>query len=92
MATKTQRAQALADALTNRATPQSQIVQLADALAKLERRDPASMTLGQKADLVLTSGRAWALTAIKRAESESIATAAIAANNAAIDAAFSEAQ
>lgn len=91
MATKSQRVQSLADALTNRATPQAQIVQLANALAKLDNLDPSGMTLAQKADLVLMKARQWATSTIKRAEGESIASAAVEANNAAIDTGFVEA-
>lgn len=91
MATKTQRAQALADALTNRATPQAQIVQLADALAKIDNLDPAGMTLAQKADLILVKTRLWALGQIKRVEGDALAAEAVASNNAVIDSNFSEA-
>lgn len=91
MATKTQRAQALADALTNRTTPQAQVVELADALAKLDGMDPAGMSLAQKADLILAHARQWALGAIKRAEGAEAAAAAIADSNVDIEGRFSEA-
>jgi hypothetical protein len=91
MATKLQRAQALADALTNRATPQAQVVQLADALAKLDNLDPIQMTLVQKAELILEKGRQWAIGTVKRAEGDVIAASAVANNNSTIDSNFSEA-
>jgi hypothetical protein len=91
MATKTQRAQALADALTNRVTPQAQVTQLADAFVSLGNMDPAAMTLAQKADVLLAEFRRFATATIKRAEGEKVAAAATAANNANIDSNFAEA-
>lgn len=90
MATYAQRAQSLADALTNRATPQAQIVRLADAIAKLSLIDPATLTLVKKAELVVNHFRGAAISTIKQAENAEIAAAAVAGNSADIEGGLSE--
>lgn len=91
MATKTQRAQTMLDAGTNRIVPQSLSVQLADAMAREKGIDPASLTLTQKAELILAGTLDFWRATVKRAEGVPVAQAAVASNNAAIDAGFAEA-
>lgn len=90
MATYVQRAQSIGDALVNGVATQAQLVRLADAFARQLEIDPATLTNGQKAELLVRRMREHALSVIRRAEGDQAEEAARTDTAASVAAGFAE--
>lgn len=91
MATQTDRARAIGNALLNRVVADAELVRCADAIIANQMKDPASFTVLQKAEAFLAFGREAYLAQLRQYEGRLAADAASANAFATINNAFKEA-